>query len=260
MSHTKLLAFLLLTLGLSLGCGGGETAPEGAAGGAAAPATPAQTFHVDPATAATVSGKVFFDGEAPQPQRLNIADEECKAMHSEPIFSEQMIVNADGTLQNALVWVKKGLEGKAFPVSSEKVGLDQIGCIYKPHVAAVQVGQTLSVTNSDPTLHNVHPLPRINAEWNKSQAAGAGAIEEKFAKQELMIPIKCNIHPWMRSYVSVIEHPFFAVTGADGAFEIKGLPPGEYTIEAVHERLGNQEITVKVGDGETASAELRFTN
>ncbi|MBI1357116.1 MAG: hypothetical protein GC160_22475 [Acidobacteria bacterium] len=262
MSYIKFFAFTVLAFGVSFGCGGGAPAPESSGGSETAEtaAPPAETFNVDPATAATVSGKIFFDGEAPQPQRINIADEECKAMHSDPIFSEQTVVNDDGTLQNVLVWVKKGLEGKTFPVSGDKVKLDQIGCIYKPHVAAVQVGQTLSVTNSDPTLHNVHPLPRVNPEWNKSQAAGAGAIEEKFPKQELMIPVKCNIHPWMRSYISVIEHPFFAVTGADGSFEITGLPPGEYTIEAVHERLGNQETTVKVGDGESAAVELRFSN
>lgn len=242
------------------GCGGGDTAaPESAGGEGAQP--PAQMTEVDPATAGSVSGKILFEGEPPKPQRLNMgADEECKAMHSEPIMSETVVVGEGGALANALVWVKTGLEGKKFAPSSDKVMLDQIGCIYKPHVTAVQVGQTLSVSNSDPTLHNVHPLPRVNAEWNKSQAAGAGAIEETFAKQELMIPIKCNIHPWMRSYISVIDHPFFAVTGADGSFEIKGLPAGAYTIEAVHERLGNQETKVTVAEGGTETIELRFTN
>ena len=259
MTHSKLFVFIGLALLLTFGCGGGEPAAEKSAPSEAA-APPADVFEVDPATAATVSGKVLYEGEAPKPQRLNMgADEECKAMHAEPIVSEAVVVN-DGMLANVFVWVKSGLEGKTFAVSSDKVNLDQLGCIYKPHVAAVQVGQTLSVTNSDPTLHNVHPLPRVNAEWNKSQAAGAGPIEEKFSKQELMIPIKCNIHPWMRSYVSVIAHPFFAVTGEDGSFTIEGLPPGEYTVEAVHERLGNQEMQVTVGDAETKDVEFKFSN
>jgi len=261
MMHRKFFFFLGLALAVGLGCGGGEPAAEAPSGSETAAAAPAETFKVDPATAATVSGKVIFEGDPPKAQRLNMgADDECKAMHSEPILSEAVVVSEDGMLANVLVWIKSGLEGKTFETLSSKVNLDQIGCIYKPHVAAVQVGQTLSVTNSDPTLHNVHPLPRKNAEWNKSQAAGAGAIEESFSKEELMIPIKCNIHPWMRSYVSVISHPFFAVTGADGSFELKGLPPGEYTVEAVHERLGSQEMKVTVGEGAAETVEFKFSN
>lgn len=260
MTHSKFLVFIGLALALTLGCGGGEPAAEAPEAGEAA-APPAEVFTVDPATAATVKGKVSFEGDPPKAQRLNMgADDECKAMHSEPIVSEAVVVSGEGMLANVLVWVKSGLEGKTFDTLSGKVNLDQEGCIYKPHVTAVQVGQTLSVTNSDPTLHNVHPLPRKNAEWNKSQQAGAGAIEETFSKQELMIPIKCNIHPWMRSYVSVIDHPFFAVTGADGSFEISGLPPGEYTLEAVHERLDSQEMTVTVDAGASETVEFKFSN
>ena len=117
---------------------------------------------------------------------------------------------------------------------------------------------TLRVTNSDATLHNVHPLPRSNDEFNKSQAAGAGPLDTTFSKPELMIPVKCNIHPWMRAYINVAEHPFFAVSGADGSFTIKGLPAGEYTIEAVHEKYGNQEAKVIVGEGESATVDLKF--
>jgi hypothetical protein len=122
----------------------------------------------------------------------------------------------------------------------------------------LQVGQPLEVTNSDPTLHNVHPLPHDNVEWNKSQAAGAGAIEETFAKPEFMIPVKCNIHPWMRAYVNVVEHPFFAVTDENGAFTINGLPPGTYTLTAVRENKETQEFQFTVGAGESATAEFTF--
>ncbi|MEZ5363583.1 MAG: carboxypeptidase regulatory-like domain-containing protein [Bryobacterales bacterium] len=243
-------------------CGGGAPAPETAEPAASAPAAtePAgEVVEVDPAKAATVSGKIMLEGEAPKPVRLNLgADEDCKAMHTEPLFSEQVVVNDDGSLQNVFVYVKSGLEGKSFAPSKDIVTIDQVGCVYKPHVVGVQVGQTLRVTNDDPTLHNVHPLPRTNPEFNKSQGAGAGPIDTTFSKPELMIPVKCNIHPWMRAYINVAANPFFSVTGADGTFTIKGLPAGEYTIEAVHEKYGNSEAKVIVGEGESATVDLKF--
>lgn len=249
-------------MALTLACGGGE-APEGGAESAAESAqssAPAgELTEVDPAVAATITGKISFEGEAPKPARLNLgADEECKSMHDEPIFSEQVVVNENGTLANVFVWVSKGLEGKQFPTPSEKVSIDQEGCVYMPHVVGAMVGQTVSVTNSDPMLHNVHPLPRDNDEWNQSQAAGAGAIDKSFDEPELMIPVKCNIHPWMRAYINVSPHPFFAVTGDDGSFTISGLPPGTYTIEAAHEKYGTQTMEVTVGDGATEQADLTF--
>ena len=262
LSNKNFLYFLTVAaLAATLACGGGE-APESAAEapGEAAPEAPAgEMTTVDPSTAATITGKIALEGEAPKAARLNLgADEDCKAMHDGPIYSEQVVVNDDQTLKNVFVWVKNGLEGKQFPVPSEKVAIDQQGCIYVPHVVGAMVGQTVSVTNSDPTLHNVHPLPRSNAEWNKSQAAGAGPIEQTFSKPELMIPVKCNIHPWMRAYVNVSPNPFFAVTGDDGSFEISGLPPGTYTIEAAQEKYGTQTIEVTAGEGETKDVSLTF--
>jgi plastocyanin len=258
-SHKVSLAALTFALCL-LGCGGAP-APESKAPASEAPAASApagDVTTVDPAKAASVSGKITLEGEAPKPAPLNLgADEDCKAMHQEPLLSEQVVVGADGALQNVFVYVKSGLEGQFAP-SKDIVTIDQKGCVYRPHVVGVQVGQTLRVTNSDPTLHNVHPLPRTNNEFNKSQAAGAGPMDSTFTKPELMIPVKCNIHPWMRAYINVSEHPFFAVSGADGTFTIKGLPPGEYTIEAVHEKYGNQEAKVTVGEGETGTVDLKF--
>jgi plastocyanin len=245
----------VLSLLLLAACGGG-------ADEAAAPeAAPQETFQVDPAVAASVSGTVKFAGEAPKLAPINMGgDEECKATHEGPVYPETVVVNPNGTLKNVFVVVTAGLEGKTFEVPSAPVHIDQKGCTYVPHVVGLQAGQPLEVTNSDPTLHNVHPLPHDNVEWNKSQAAGAGAIDETFAKPEFMIPVKCNIHPWMRAYVNVVAHPFFAVTDENGAFSIAGLPPGDYKLEAVHERFGSQEFQFKVAAGEKAAAEFTFGN
>ncbi len=249
-------ALAVLSLLLLAACGGGGTEE------AAAPeAPPQETFQVDPAVAASVSGSVKFTGEAPKLVPINMGgDEECKATHDGPVYPETVVVNPNGTLKNVFVVVTAGLGDKAFEVPSTPVHIDQEGCVYVPHIVGLQVGQRLEVTNSDPTLHNVHPLPRENVEWNKSQAAGAGAIGETFSKPEFMIPVKCNIHPWMRAYVNVVEHPFFAVTDENGAFSINGLPPGDYTLQAVHERFEPQEFQFTVAAGENAAAEFTFGN
>ncbi len=255
LSSRKVLEFLALGLLLvALGCGGGEEAE--------APETEAESadyFKVDPATAAAVTGKVSIEGDTPKAlmRAINMsAEPDCGKLHDKAPMAE-VVVRTDGGLQNVFVWVKAGLEGKKFEVSKDAAQLDQKGCIYTPHVLALQTRQMLKVSNSDPTTHNVHPLPKVNREWNKSQPGGASDIEYKFARQEIMLPVKCNIHPWMRSYINVVDHPFFAVSGADGSFEIKGLPAGTYTIEAHHERLGTKEISVTVGDAE--SKEIAFS-
>lgn len=241
----------------SLGCGGGgEEAAE--APEKAAEAT-TEYFKVDPATAATVSGKVTFEGTAPKAPPLNMsAEPDCAKLHDGPVYPDVVSVS-DGNLANVFVWVKSGLEGKAFEPSSQPVTLDQKGCIYHPHVIGIQTNQPLEVTNSDSFTHNVHPLPTTNREFNRSQSAGAPPVEHTFPRQELKIAVKCNVHPWMRSYINVVDHPFFAVTGADGSFTIKGLPPGTYTIEAIHESLGEKEMSVTVGASESATADFNFT-
>jgi plastocyanin len=235
-------------------CGSGETEVE-----TAAEAPPQEVFQVDPSVAAAVSGTILFAGEAPKLVPINMGgDEDCKATQDGPVYPETVAVNENGTLKNVFVFVTTGLEDKAFEVPAEPVRIDQTGCAYVPHVVGIQVGQTLEVSNSDPTLHNVHPLPRSNSEWNKSQAAGAGVISETFSKPELMIPVKCNIHPWMRAYVNVSNHPFFAITDEMGAFSIEGLPPGDYTLQAVHARFGTQDFEISVAAGESGTAEFTF--
>lgn len=252
-------------LGLALACGGDDYFDEfdarssGGGGDAGTTAAAGVITTVDPATAATVRGVVTFSGEMPRFPPVNMsAEPDCMQLHQGRVPSDRVVVN-DGKLESALVWISKGLEGKRFPVRTDMVNLDQEGCIYKPHVVAVQAGQALNITNSDPTTHNVHPLPRENREWNKSQTSGAPAIDYAFPRAEMKIAVKCNIHPWMQAYIHVMEHPYFAVTGADGTFEIGNLPPGTYTVQATHEQFGEQESEITVGASATEQVDFDFT-
>jgi hypothetical protein len=179
-------------------------------------------------------------------------------MNKEAVYSEEVVVNDNGTLRDVYVYVKDGLGDRTFPVPSDPVVLDQRGCHYIPHVLALMTGQKLEVRNDDPTNHNIHPLPTQNREWNQSQPPGAAPLVQDFARPEVMIPIKCNVHPWMKAYVGVQRHPFAAVTGADGTFTIKGLPPGDYTIEVWQEKYGTQEMKVTVGPSETKTADFTY--
>lgn len=224
----------------------GTAAPKSAA---AAPAA-AGKAATPPKSDAPVSGIVVFKGAAPKAKNIAMdADSACSAKHTGPVASESVIVNPNGTLKNVFIYVKAGLEGKTFPTPSDPVVLDQNGCMYLPHVFGIMPGQQLRVTNSDDTTHNVHALAETNEEFNVGQRAKAPAIVKTFAKPETTVPIVCNQHPWMRAEAHVVTNPYFAVTGADGSFELKGLPAGKYTIEAVHEKYGasRQQVTVEAG-------------
>jgi hypothetical protein len=215
---------------------------------------------VDEANGATITGKVAFAGTPPKAQQISMdATPKCAQQHPQPALSEEVIVNSNGTLRNAFVWVKSGLpEARWTPEPQGSVLIDQQGCIYKPHVAGVRTGQPLEFLNSDPTNHNIHPMPRANAEFNLSQPPQSEKIARVFARPEVMIPVKCNVHPWMRVWIGVVDHPFFAVTGEDGTFRLMGLPPGEYTIEVWHERYGKQESKVSAGAKETKTLDFTY--
>jgi plastocyanin len=247
-----------LVCALSLvGCGGGEKteAPKQAEG---TPAAAGGTATPDEANGGTITGKVAFDGTAPKERTIDMsANPVCMRAHAgAPPKSEEVVVNGNGTLKNAFVWVKAGLPDKNWAVPTNAISLDQSGCEYKPHVIGIVAGQNIEVKNSDPTNHNIHPQPTVNQDWNESQAPGSEAKMKTFPRQEVMIPVKCNIHPWMRSYIGVVSHPFFAVTGDDGTYTIKGLPPGTYTIEVWHEKYGTQDQQVTVGAKESKTADF----
>ena len=217
-----------------------------------------------PAVAATsardtgsVAGKVAFSGKVPPPQRVQLsADPRCAAMHKGALKRQPVKVKHGG-LADVLVYVKSGIGG-AYPAPAEPVLLDQVGCMYHPSMTVVRVGQPLRIRNSDDTLHNVHPRPTVNKEFNIGQPRKGMETTRSFDKPELMIPTVCDVHPWMRAYISVLTHPFFAVTGADGSYEIKALPEGEYEIEAVHGQLEKWtgKVSVKAGKKSTLNLSL----
>lgn len=256
MKSRFLFAVLAVALALSVAaCGNKETAKEEQPAAPAAASAP-----VDPATAGSITGAVKLDGAAPKAVRIRMdAEPNCAKEHKTPVMSDEYVVGDKGALANVVVYVKDGLGNRTFTTPSEPVELDQIGCMYSPHVVAVQVNQSVKIVNSDPTTHNIHPVPANNKEWNKSQPPKADAITETFAREEIAIPVKCNVHPWMKSWIAVFKHPYFRVTGKDGAFEIKNLPPGDYTLVAWHEALGaSAEQKVTIGPKETKTVDFTF--
>lgn len=204
-----------------------------------------------------LEGKVTLSGPAPKSRTINMAtDPVCSKAHPGPTTSEDVVIGADNALANVLVYVSEGLAGRTFEPPQQPAVIEQRGCEYRPHVIAVEVGQKLLVENEDPTVHNIHPLPSNNREWNQLQAQGVPPIEATFGREEVAIPVKCNIHPWMKGYIAVFKHPFFAVTGKDGKFTLKDLPPGSYTITAWHEQFGTWTQKLTIGASETK--ELNF--
>lgn len=240
----RAIAFTLLLA--AAGCSGSD-------GGQ--PAVARGTKKVDAATAATITGKVTFEGTPPQSAAVSMASD--PACGSAPAPPESVVVD-NGGLQNVFVYIKDPLGSQyAFDTPTEPVKLDQKGCRYVPHVVGLRVAQPLEVVNSDSTLHNVHGMPEANREFNRGQPMAGMKDLATFTTPEVLIRFKCDVHPWMHAYVGVVDHPYFAVSGGGGKFELKTIPPGTYTIEAVHEKLGRQTQTVTLGDKD--SKEITFT-
>jgi plastocyanin len=207
----------------------------------------------------SVKGRVKFEGAPPKPTRIEMAqDPLCAKARSTPATTEEVVVGADGGLANVVVYVSDGLTSHDFPLPQQPAVLEQRGCQYRPHVVALRANQILNIVNSDETTHNIHPTPNNNREFNMTQPH-AMPLEHTFAREEVAIPVKCNVHPWMKGYIAVFRHPFFAVTDKTGSFELKGLPPGTYTITAWQEKLGTQtqKVTVTAGKGETLDFSFR---
>lgn len=216
----------------------------------------------------TVTGVIAFNGTPAAAKKIDTsADPVCG--QANPNLSTEDTIVKDGKLANAFVYIKDGTTADGtkigdytFPTPTEAVTLDQKGCHYVPHVMGLQTNQKLRITNSDPTQHNIHPTPRSNPEWNQTQPNGAAPIEKTFARAEILIPVKCNQHPWMKSYIGVLKHPFHAVSGADGTFTLKGVPPGTYTVAAWHEKGGpngtEKTMNVTVAANGSAKADFAF--
>jgi plastocyanin len=222
-------------------------------------AAPPSYFKVDPSTAGVLAGRIRFTGKRPPRKLIDMSeDPACVAAHHGKAYDESVVVNSNGTLANVFVYLKSGLEGKQFEAPSTPVTIDQKGCWFHPRVIGIQTGQTLKVINSDPVTHNIHPLAEINREWNHSQGEGDPPLARRFIKPEVMIRVKCNIHSWMHAFIGVLDHPYFAVTGSDGTFEIPNVPPGDYVLAAWQETLGTQEHKITVTPSGKIEANFTF--
>jgi plastocyanin len=210
--------------------------------------------------ASTVSGTVIFDGKAPPMKPLAMdADPVCAKKHSGPVLAEMLVLGSGNTMGNIMVFISKGLPaGKTWPAPKTPVVIDQNGCLYKPHVMGIMVGQPYKILNSDGVLHNIHTLPKINPTYNKGMPATMKEATTTFEKPEPVFQIKCDVHPWMGAFIAVFSHPFFSVTGTDGKFTISGLDPGTYEITAWHERLGTQTASVTVGASDKKTQDFKF--
>jgi plastocyanin len=218
---------------------------------------PADAKRVDPATAAKVSGRVVVEGQLPPNPPLKLGgDPVCQKAHEDGATFDTYI-SENGGLGNVFVYIKDGLGQYYFDVPAEPVTLDQRGCMYSPHVFGVRAGQNIEFVNSDTTTHNVHALPQANREFNFSQPIQKQKDRRFFATPEVMVRIKCDLHNWMSAYAGVLDHPYFAVSAPAGSFELEQVPPGTYTIEAWHEKLGTQ--TQRVTLAEKGSADVTFT-
>ena len=211
-------------------------------------------------SAASISGTVKFDGEPPKFKEIKMdADPICLTHHKEAVFPQTLVLGEGNTMGSVFVYVKKGLPSKQYPAPTQEVVVDQQGCMYTPHIIAAMVGQPVKILNPDGTLHNVHALSKVNQEFNMAMPKFKKDITKTFDKPEFMFALKCDVHPWMGAWMSVMPHPFFAVTAADGKFSIANLPAGTYEVEAWHEKLGTKTASVTVAEADAATADFAFS-
>jgi len=227
---------------------------------------PAGKTYTNKGNEGTISGTVAYTGAAPEAKKIDTSADPVCTSKSPNLTTEDWVIK-DGKLANTYVYIKDGsladgskIADYTFPTPTTAAVLDQDGCHYHPHILGVMVNQDITIKNSDPTTHNIHFTPKNNPDWNQSQPNGSQALTHKLARAEVLVPVKCNQHPWMKSYVAVTKHPFFAVTAEDGSFTIKGVPAGKYTVVAWHEGGANgTEKTMEVTVPASGAAKADFS-
>jgi plastocyanin len=241
-------------------CGKSNQSSAAAAPPAAPAAQPASPSAIAAGAGGTISGKIKFTGTAPRNPTIDMSEEAaCKAKYKTAPTEENVVAGPANALANVFVYVKSGVPaGQTFPAPATAVTLDQNGCRYHPHVFGIMVGQPLEIVNSDPLLHNIKAIAKSNRPFNVSQPSAGMKTTRTFSAPEVMVNLECNVHGWMHAYLGVRPDPFYAVSGPDGSFSITGLPPGTYTIEAWHEKLGTQTATVTVAGTETKTQNFTF--
>jgi hypothetical protein len=214
---------------------------------------------VDPSTAGSITGTVTLEGTPPASRPIDMsASPACAQANPTPVIPPTVVTSANGALADVVVYVKSGLGNYRYDTPTDTAILAQNNCMYEPHVLALMTNQPFAVQNNDPTMHNVHPMPKHNRQWSNSQPSGSAPLRQSFANPEFAMPVLCNVHPWMRAIVFVFDHPYFAVTSTTGTFELKNLPPGTYTIEAWHENYAAQDQAVTIGAKEAKAISYRF--
>jgi plastocyanin len=252
MTRSHWTRFLLIpAVAVAFACGGD--------GGGEAGTQAADAITVDPATAGAITGTVSFEGQAPAGTPIDMGEEPtCAEKHDGQPMDRPAVVGAGGGLADVFVRVSEGLPEGSWATPSAAAELDQDGCIYRPHVLGVQVGQTLTIRNSDGLLHNINARPENQRGFNISQPTNM-TTSRTFSRPEVMIPVRCDVHGWMEAYIGVVDHPYFAVTGPGGSFSLPNLPPGDYTVEAWHERYGTQTVSVTVAASGEATADFSYS-
>lgn len=206
-----------------------------------------------------LTGTITFSGERPKARRIDTSADPACGEDKQGLWTEDA-VGSEGSLANVLVYVESAsLNEYEFTLSTSPATLEHRGCTYVPHVLGIRVGQPLVILNLDSTMHNTHPVPQKNPEWNQTQPPGSPPLVKTFKRPEKLVPFKDNQHPWQRAYVGVFDHPFFAVSDEQGSFKIEGLPPGQYRVVAWHERFGEKTVDITFLAGEPRTLTFDFT-
>lgn len=249
--------FVILAVSVA-GCGNKQSSGER---GGDVPAAHSGGKQVDASSAGSVTGTIRFDGVPPQLKTINMIDvSNCAKMHATPVLTEGVVPGDNGSLQNVVVFLQGDFSAYSFPPTNSPVNVNQEGCVYSPHVVAVMTGDPLEVANADSVTHNINAISQSRQGWNETQLPGSAPIVRRFAREEIPITVKCTMHPWMRLYVAVLSHPYFQITGKDGQFALRNVPPGTYTLTAWHEVYGTKKLTVAIQPKQEQTVSITYTD